>query len=64
MPIAQQLYVLIGKDGLANTHSQLQNIKEFITLKGLIILWFKSNCSQLSATKSRDKVHYTLWTNW
>lgn len=64
MPIAQQLYVLTGKDGLVNTHRQLQNIKEFIMLKGLITLWFKTNCSQLLSTKSRDKVHYPLWTNW
>lgn len=38
MPIAQQLYALIGKDGLVNTYSQPQNIKELIMLKGLIIL--------------------------
>lgn len=57
MPMPQQLYVLIGKDGLVNIHRQLQNIKEFI---GLIILWFKIHCSQLSAIKSRVKTHYPL----
>lgn len=28
--------------GLLNTHAQLQVIKEFIMLNGLIILWFKT----------------------
>lgn len=44
MLIEQQFCVLIGKDGLVNTHTQLQNIQKFITLRDLTTLWFNTKC--------------------